>query len=114
MPFTARCPTCNVKMRFPTEAAGSSAECPKCHNFFTVAPPDEVALPERFQRLAQMPKAVVAVADAPATETAPGPTAPVLPSESPSRPVNLCGVVAFLCGSIGLLTASIAVLHSLT
>jgi hypothetical protein len=119
-------------MRFPTDAAGSSIECPKCHNFFTAAPEDETASPERFRQLV-VPKSAVAVAGTPATRTAENlPPALTDPASAPdhsgltetasaftsaftaAKPRNLCGVAAFLCGGVGLLCASLASFHFLT
>ena len=43
MPFLARCPTCRQKMRFADSALGASQQCPRCHNYFTVAAEEQGA-----------------------------------------------------------------------
>jgi hypothetical protein len=133
MSFTAKCPSCRVKMRFPAEAAGASIECPKCHNFFTAAPEEEAPSPERFQRLAAVvarhdsAEASVAVTAAvprsanngtqsspPAADRLIGYSLPEMPPVTPGRATNFCGVAAFLCGSVALLCASISAVHVVT
>jgi hypothetical protein len=124
MSFTAKCPSCRVKMRFPPEAAGASIECPRCHNFFTAAAAEEAVLPQRFRQLASVSKTV---AEAPAaeavgsslttdhsTQALPVSMSTAAPELPANRHVNLCGVVAFVFGSGGLLCASISSLDFLT
>jgi hypothetical protein len=40
MSFIAHCFCCSAKFRASEDAIGSSVQCPHCHNFFTVAPPE--------------------------------------------------------------------------
>ena len=42
MPIIAQCKFCNQKVRAPDQAAGVSICCPKCRNYFTIAPTEAV------------------------------------------------------------------------
>ncbi|MCI0681573.1 MAG: hypothetical protein L0Y71_05685 [Gemmataceae bacterium] len=42
MPFLAACPFCRRKVQAPEAAIGQSVACKKCHNYFTLAPEDNV------------------------------------------------------------------------
>src|SRR5712691_1763839 len=56
MAFSTECPFCHLKMQgVPHDLAGSSSECPRCHNLFTLsvstAPAEEAAVgPRRIVR----------------------------------------------------------------
>src|SRR5712692_8190564 len=41
MPFQTQCLFCGQKVKVPDHALGTSGRCPKCHNFFTLAPGEE-------------------------------------------------------------------------
>lgn len=73
MVFNAECPFCHIEVRqIPDERLGMSADCPRCHNSFTLAP--TVAAPAtRFAR----PTATAAV-----SQTVP--PEPSLPEELPA------------------------------
>src|SRR5438132_10532078 len=45
MPFQARCLFCGQQVRVPDHALGASGCCPKCSNFFTLAPASAVKSP---------------------------------------------------------------------
>lgn len=53
MPFLAACPFCRRKVQAPDTALGQSIACKKCHNYFTLAPEDDVPPPEATARTAQ-------------------------------------------------------------
>ncbi len=129
MPFVTRCPSCRKKMRFSENAAGSSRECPRCHNFFTVAPEEEMVVPETWRfRDSEVPAGsdgISAATTATSTReavpvTAPAAVLPVCaaPAEdllsSPQRTFNPWGVASFLLGSVGLACASFAAVDLLT
>jgi hypothetical protein len=42
MSFRARCVFCTYRVRVPDRALGGSARCPRCDNFFTLAPEEEL------------------------------------------------------------------------
>jgi hypothetical protein len=46
MAFITRCPFCKVRAKVPDRALGASGHCPRCANYFTVAPVDDRRLPE--------------------------------------------------------------------
>jgi hypothetical protein len=53
MPFLASCPFCRRKVQAPEAALGQSIACKKCHNYFTLAPEDDLPPPEATARNAQ-------------------------------------------------------------
>lgn len=67
MPFIAECQFCHAKMRVPDESAGKSISCPRCGDWFTLAPmeqqPDVPAAPAR-SKAAAAAAAVLAAVDA--------------------------------------------------
>jgi hypothetical protein len=42
MPFLGACPFCPTKMKLPDHALGASIRCPKCGNYFTAVPQDDI------------------------------------------------------------------------
>jgi hypothetical protein len=46
MAFITKCPFCKVRAKVPDRALGASGHCPRCANYFTVAPVDDRHLPE--------------------------------------------------------------------
>ena len=113
MPFLARCPTCRQKMRFSDSALGASQQCPRCHNYFTVAA-EETAL---ASAPAPQPAAIAAEdAELPGPQQTPVVVQLSLPDPVAVRPrkANLCGVLSLLLGSVGLLCASLPAVDFLT
>jgi hypothetical protein len=78
MAFIAECPFCHVKLQgVPHELAGSSTQCPKCRNLFTLSASTDVAEepavgPRRLlRRRASVPGPTLAFVPPKALETAP-------------------------------------------
>jgi hypothetical protein len=75
MAFVAECNFCRLVLRgVPEERLGSSVDCPRCHNCFTLAP---VANPEEV--LARVAKAAATAPTEPAATVALGDERPALP-----------------------------------
>src|SRR5687767_2763615 len=53
MPFLAACPFCRRRIQAPDTALGQSVACKKCHNYFTLAPADDMPPAEASPRDAQ-------------------------------------------------------------
>jgi hypothetical protein len=137
MPFVAQCTFCRVMLQgVPDHLLGSSVECPRCHNSFTLAPmANPPPVTARQPKAASPEPAAVAVKPAPqaaaAAPAAAGPaiaaTAPaMLPPPQEAIPAgrrvttraaplpepdgtNYPGLASFLLGSFAFLAA--AVLH---
>jgi hypothetical protein len=120
MSFAARCPFCHVFVSgVPVEHEGSSIACPRCENYFTLAATTE--LPTHVQRHAHS-----RFARAPANEeiSTNGSSPPALacasttsgePADerSEGKRFNVWGVLAFLSGTVALLSASVPGAQSL-
>src|SRR5215831_7517708 len=94
MPFTAECQYCKTSFRVPDQAVGLSAECPACHNFFTVAPlPGEPKslpwLTTKGSRKKEAPRTASPSVALPPTEARPNHPTPlpphVLPGGTPGK-----------------------------
>jgi hypothetical protein len=96
MPFTAGCSFCPYTLTVPDRAMGACVRCPKCGNYFTVAPTHSTPAAKTNHGTAQpnhLP-APAPVPTPPAPKT-PAPAAPTLPAEgdvpwwitSPPQPV---------------------------
>jgi hypothetical protein len=138
MAFVAQCPFCHLTLqRVPDNRLGTSVECPRCRNSFTLAPvANPVAVttrgPATVPAKAPSPAAVVAApaSPPPSTSVGRGPAKPVpaagpieqggavavpppgeeAPAKRPvRRPPNYAGLASFLLGSCAFLAA--AVLH---
>lgn len=72
MPFVAACPFCPHKLTVPDRAVGACVPCPKCGNYFTVAPSETV--PSKTPRRVVPPPSPVA-APTPAPRPTPTPAA---------------------------------------
>jgi len=103
MPFLARCLFCGQQVRAPDHALGASQCCPKCSNFFTLAPHSQSTRCSSNAGLAQapalgpsfpnpLPQAGLTVAD-PGPQPQPRRIDPLGPSA-----LLLCGA-ALLCAS---------------
>jgi hypothetical protein len=108
MPFVAECMYCHVTLRgVPDHRLGSSVECPRCRNSFTLVPQSDLPTAPRRPAAAAAETAPVAVAHEPAR-----PATQALPAESDEpaptlRSVNYAGLAAFLCGSFAFLAAAV-------
>lgn len=75
MPFVAACPFCPHKLTVPDRAVGACVPCPKCGNYFTVAPSETV--PSKTPRHAVVP---------PSPVPAPAPTPLPAPASAEEQP----------------------------
>ena len=80
MPFLASCPFCRRKVQAPEAALGQSIACKKCHNYFTLAPEDDLPPPEATARNAQE---YLLAAKASALNPPPGQAGPASPFATP-------------------------------
>src|SRR5438874_7900053 len=116
MPFLAQCPFCGQKARVPDHAVGASFRCPKCTDFYTLAP---VAREPRAASTAHPgPGPGTAVPEVSPHATSPAPGGPALhrPAALPSGPhfaeeedgfpptgePDLVGLAAVLLGAAAL------------
>lgn len=121
MPFITACPFCPNKLKVPDQSLGASLRCPKCGNYFTVAPSELAARnpvrPPSAGGHAAAPASPPAAASPLAAFPVPAPTTPAAPasffpeppvSSSSSLPawINGWGAIAFFLASLGLLFAA--------
>src|SRR5215471_18477725 len=74
MPFLAACSFCPNKLKVPDQAVGACLRCPKCGNYFTVAPA------EAAEPVANPRRPLIAPA---------APERPAAPVETPPPPEDL-------------------------
>src|SRR5687768_10516560 len=72
MSFLAECMYCGKKVRAPAQALGTSGQCPKCANFFTLVPMEGDLTTGSGKKAAVLGKAEVAKTPA-ALKTTPPP-----------------------------------------
>lgn len=111
MPFLARCVFCGQQMRVPDHALGASMCCPKCSNFFTLAPENEAS------RRAPPAGPTQTAEPRPSVTTCPLPKVGlVVPAAAPQpelRGIDPLGLGALFLGGAALLCASVSSLCSL-
>jgi hypothetical protein len=129
MPILAVCPYCHEgKVRAPDSAVGLSADCPRCHNCFTLVPSTgRMKEPARPSFIVPPPPAIMVTAPAPVYETVAEeearvpehPTAPEpdqtpeptpMADESPARPADPVlapALIAVTFGGVGLLLSQV-------
>jgi hypothetical protein len=72
MPFLAQCLFCGHKLKVPDHALGTSRQCPRCKNFFTMVPGEEALPAEKASSVGRVP-AKAAIASAPRPQQVPSP-----------------------------------------
>ena len=120
MSFVAQCSYCGQKGRVSGHALAESVQCPRCQNWYTAAPADDLPAPPA--PLLTVPAAALSPAPAPASSTsepASQPTAVPVTAPPPRRRrahrwIHLGGLAACLLGALGLMAASLSGLSLLT
>ena len=118
MPFVAQCPYCGQKGRVADHVLAGSVQCPRCQNWYTAAPADDLPAPRAPLLIAPASASCPTPPEpAPASPTAPPVPAPPMPPPRRRRAhpwIHLGGLAACLLGSLGLLAASLAGFSFLT
>ena len=119
MSFAARCPFCHIKLNgVPIEREGSSIACPRCENFFTLAPATDFPRGSRGRARLENGTALAVnetstEQDTPALSSSPGAAtgksmeAGHSLAAEPEPALNRLGVLSFFLGTLALLCASI-------
>jgi hypothetical protein len=124
MPFIAECLFCHAKVRVPDDSAGKSVSCPRCGDWFTLAPmknQPEVSAVTARPSTAAAAAAVLAAAEAeeesqpqpavdPSSTATPPPRTRALPDPEPWRrpwmfPYELFGGVSLVLAAAGVACA---------
>ena len=129
MAFVAQCTYCGQKGRVHAGSFGESVECPRCHNWYTAAPADDLPAPRApvaiapalgltapapagESRIRPAPATPPSTADpapaatSPTTKTLPKVPTPPIRRRLPHRWIHQGGLAACLLGSLALVAAS--------
>ena len=108
MSFKAQCPYCQNVVAASQEAMGNSARCPKCGDFFTIAPMDEEFPLPAHGPAAKARRRSITANDARSTSAVSEEEVVESEADVAEKPGSLqpAGVVALLCGGVALLAAS--------